>query len=267
MKHKILLTGSNRTTIDDFFQAMASSFDCVSSSLRFEDLSNHIKFFNPEILVYCLSNEARENISQVSALRHRFKDQLYIIIIGDPDECEEFTKIAVNSVDLVLTKPLTANSIEVAILKFSEDKQREKEEIALRMKQLEEEQRAKEEAMRKKHVLVIDDDILMLKSLKEQLHEKYDVATALTGKLGLKFLESKKVDLILLDYEMPNESGPEVLSKIRENSSLVDIPVLFLTGVTDREKIQNALSMKPQGYMLKPINHEKLMETIASFIG
>ena len=72
------------------------------------------------------------------------------------------------------------------------------------MKQLEEEQRAKEEAMRKKHVLVIDDDILMLKSLKEQLHEKYDVATALTGKLGLKFLESKKVDLILLDYEMPN---------------------------------------------------------------
>ena len=107
----------------------------------------------------------------------------------------------------------------------------------------------------------------MLKSLKEQLHEKYDVATALTGKLGLKFLESKKVDLILLDYEMPNESGPEVLSKIRENSSLVDIPVLFLTGVTDREKIQNALSMKPQGYMLKPTNHEKLMETIASFIG
>lgn len=42
---------------------------------------------------------------------------------------------------------------------------------------------------------------------------------------------------------------------------------LLLTGITDREKIRKALSMKPQGYLLKPIDKEKLLGTIERFIG
>lgn len=73
--------------------------------------------------------------------------------------------------------------------------------------------------------------------------------------------------MILLDYEMPVEKGPEVLVKIRENEQLANIPVVFLTGITDREKIKEALSLKPQGYLLKPIDKEKLVGMIEKFIG
>lgn len=121
--------------------------------------------------------------------------------------------------------------------------------------------------LRRRHILVIDDDARMLKTLKEQLHDDFDVATAVNGKIAMKFLENKQTDLILLDYEMPDEKGPDVLEKIRANQSTKDVPVIFLTGVTEKEKIQKALVLQPQGYLLKPINRTKLMETIAKVMG
>ena len=115
--------------------------------------------------------------------------------------------------------------------------------------------------------MVIDDDPGMLKIIKEHLHENYDVATAISGKIAYKFLENKKTDLILLDYEMPNENGLQVLQNLRNNEELASIPVLFLTGINDREKIKKVMMMKPQGYLLKPIDKEKLLGTIEQFIG
>ena len=113
----------------------------------------------------------------------------------------------------------------------------------------------------------MDDDPLMLKMLKEQLREDYDVATAVSGKIAMKFLERKKTNLILLDYEMPGENGPEVLEKLRAGDATKNIPVIFLTGVPEREKIQEALALKPQSYLLKPVDHEKLINAITKVIG
>lgn len=120
---------------------------------------------------------------------------------------------------------------------------------------------------RRKHVLVVDDDSMMLKLMKEYLHEKYDVATALNGKIALKFLERKQTDLILLDYEMPGENGPAVLEQLRSSADTRDIPVIFLTGVTEGRKIQEALALKPQSYLLKPIQRGSLLEAIKKVIG
>ena len=259
MKYKILLTGGNRTAVDEFFLNMSSTFDCVTTSLRFGDILNHSKFVKPDALVYCLNRETHDNIAQMVDIKQKTYGTLPIVIIGSPDECDDFIKIALNTADLILKKPLTAVTVQEELYKFLENK-RIKLEDAMGKLQLQTPVR------QKKHILVIDDDIRMLKSLKEQLHDTYDVATALNGKLALKFLETKEIDLILLDYEMPDENGPEILAKIRQNNKLASIPVFFLTGVTNHQKIQNALSMKPAGYLLKPIDHEKLMNTLKDFL-
>lgn len=115
-------------------------------------------------------------------------------------------------------------------------------------------------------ILVIDDNPLMLKVIKEHLHEEYDVATAVNGKVALRFLENRSVDLILLDYEMPDEDGPAVLQKLRAMDKVKDVPVIFLTGISDKKKITKALLMKPEGYLLKPIDHDKLIATIKKYI-
>ena len=124
-----------------------------------------------------------------------------------------------------------------------------------------------EDNKRRKHVLVVDDDVRMLRLIKKYLDNDYDVATAVNGKVALKFLQTKHTDLILLDYEMPIEDGPSVLKKIRKDEKLSKLPVVFLTGVSSKEKIQEVLQLRPQGYLLKPINRQKLLLTIEKNIG
>lgn len=103
--------------------------------------------------------------------------------------------------------------------------------------------------------------------LKSVLEDKYDVTTVSSGRMAEKYLETKMSDLILLDYHMPGESGAEVLTNIRADRRLANIPVVFLTGVTDSDKIQHVLSMNLQGYLLKPINMDRLFLLIRSLIG
>ena len=99
---------------------------------------------------------------------------------------------------------------------------------------------------------------MTLRLLKTAHEEKFYNVTALAnGKVAEKYLQTKTVDLILLDYQMPIESGAEVLK---------NIPVIFLTGVSDSDRVQEVISMKPQGYLLKPVNMECLFVMIRNLI-
>ncbi|MCM1387162.1 MAG: response regulator [Bacillus sp. (in: Bacteria)] len=315
MKYKALITGKNTAIIDEFFIQMDDNFETVSTSSRFSDIMRHMKYFNPDLFVYCLSNENRESIVQmVNIKQSMLRSRIPVIIIGAKEECDEFEKIAVNVANMVLTKPITAATIQERLVKFMDERQPYKEaymaeqeaknnvesqfdttdklEAALQSLTAELDMMGGDEtpapaekpasaqkpasakksapaqdSSQRKHILIVDDTPVMLKTLKEHLHTKYDVATAVSGKIALKFLERKKTDLILLDYEMPEENGPAVLEKLRANEETKDIPVVFLTGVSDKEKIREALVLRPQSYLLKPIDREKLMDTIESIIG
>lgn len=117
------------------------------------------------------------------------------------------------------------------------------------------------------HILIVDDDIRMLKMIKEILKDCYDTAVASNGDIALKFLERHETDLILLDYIMPGKSGKDVLKEIRETPSLANIPVFFLTGVSDAEKVKECLVLRPQGYMLKPVQKEELLKKLKEILG
>ena len=71
-------------------------------------------------------------------------------------------------------------------------------------------------------------------------------------------------DLILLDYEMPGWDGVQTLEMIRANKDLISIPILFLTGVSDRELVTEALKHKPQGYILKNSDRNTILEKVSS---
>lgn len=119
----------------------------------------------------------------------------------------------------------------------------------------------------RKHVLIVDDDPVMLKLLKGYLQDNYDTAVAINGKVALKFLEKNHTDLVLLDYEMPEEKGPAVLEKIRNNPKLKNLPVVFLTGVNVRDMVEGCLKLRPNGYMLKPIDSRSLNQKVREILG
>ena len=118
-----------------------------------------------------------------------------------------------------------------------------------------------------KRIMIIDDSPGMLKAIKEQLGSDYEVATAINGKIAFKYLQNKTVDLILLDYAMPEEDGPAVFEKLLANPKTANIPVIFLTGINDSAMIQKALSLKPKGYMLKPVDKETLLTKVHEILG
>lgn len=119
----------------------------------------------------------------------------------------------------------------------------------------------------KKRILVIDDDSTMLKSIKWQLDEHYHVSTAVSGAVARRFFEKHTADLILLDYQMPYEDGAAFFKYLRATKTTKDIPVIFLTSVNDSDKIADVLALKPQGYLLKPVDHETLLSKVKATIG
>lgn len=263
-RYRVLVAGKNNVILDDLFKYTGDTFELMTTSMRYEDMDIHLSVFQPDIFIYCPYHDAKDDILRLTGLKRKVTRQnVTFVIVGDAEDCDEFQKLGVYMVDLVLTKPISVEQIRKQILQYMEEKEKEEQETEEEKIHLE---RVKEEK-RRKHVLVIDDDPKMLKLMKEYLHENYDIATAISGRIARKFLENKKTDLILLDYEMPVENGPQVLETLRNAQLLHDAPVLFLTGITDREKIKQALLLKPQGYLLKPIDREKLLGTIEKFIG
>lgn len=292
MKYKVLLMGNNKMVINEFFTYMDFSFECFSTSDRYDDVINHVKYIHPDALVYCLYGENPDDLKRfVNVERKIAEERIPIVIVGDAEECDQFERVAPTMEVNIFRKPLSSQKLEEALVRLlkekrpeslrdkrsvtvtestlkTEDVMRVAEELLAQLaKEAEKEKLEQQEAERKKHILVVDDDSSVLKLLKGYLVERYDVATAISGKIALKFLETKKTDLVLLDYEMPLENGAEVLAKIRANSATQNLPVVFLTGVTDRKKIMEVLAMKPQGYLTKPIDMGKLSSTIKGVLG
>lgn len=110
----------------------------------------------------------------------------------------------------------------------------------------------------KKRILIIDDDPQYLSLIRGWLKDTYKIAVANSGLQGIKYLGKNKVDLILLDYEMPITSGPQVLEMLRSDKDTKDIPVIFLTGKSDKNSVMAVVELRPEGYLLKSIQKEEL---------
>ena len=118
---------------------------------------------------------------------------------------------------------------------------------------------------RLKHILIVDDDETFLKTVKTWLSRQYRVTIVTSGAQALMYVEDNAPDLILLDYEMPVTSGPQVLEMLRSEPMTAKIPVLFLTGKGDRDSVVQVLALKPEGYILKSSGRDKLVESVGSF--
>ena len=117
----------------------------------------------------------------------------------------------------------------------------------------------------KKSILIVDDDPQYLTLVREWLKAEYKVSMANSGLQAIKWLGKNKVDLILLDHEMPVTTGPQVLEMLRSDPETKSIPVMFLTGKGDKESVMEVVALKPEGYFLKSIKKDELLEKLQEF--
>lgn len=123
----------------------------------------------------------------------------------------------------------------------------------------------KKERERKKCILLCDDDVSFLHIMNEWLKDDYIVGMAKSGMQAITWIARNNVDLILLDYEMPTVDGLKVFEMLKSEQFSKDIPVMFLTGKSDKLAILRAMSMKPAGYILKDISKQQLMGKLDDF--
>ncbi len=117
----------------------------------------------------------------------------------------------------------------------------------------------------KKRILIVDDDPNYISLVREWLKDTYKVSMVASGLQAIKWLGKNTVDLILLDFEMPVTSGPQVLEMLRSEDETRSIPVIFLTGKGDKESVMEVVALKPEGYFLKTIKKEELMANLNEF--
>lgn len=113
-------------------------------------------------------------------------------------------------------------------------------------------------------ILIVDDDPAYAKIVREWIREKYKVDVVTAGMQAISFLlklpANDKVDLILLDYEMPVVDGPQVLQMLRQEPATANIPVIFLTGNGTKEAVTRVMELKPDGYLLKTTQKDDLLK-------
>ena len=125
--------------------------------------------------------------------------------------------------------------------------------------------RTKDNFSTKEHILLVDDDATFLRMMQGWLGTNYTVAASCSGMQAIEYLAKHKVDLILLDYDMPVTSGPQVLEMLRNEPLTRHIPVIFLTGRNDRDSVMSVMSLKPEGYILKSMDRAEVLDAVDRF--
>ncbi len=114
-----------------------------------------------------------------------------------------------------------------------------------------------------KRILAIDDENDVLLIIKTTLTgEGYEILTASNGFDGLAMAEDYHPDLIILDLRMPEMDGMEVLEKLRESETTEKIPIIVLTGISEKGKIREALDRGTTYYIVKPFECQDLSSKV-----
>ena len=117
-------------------------------------------------------------------------------------------------------------------------------------------------------VLYIDDDASSRYLVSELIggHTSYQIATAGSLSEGLQACDGVSPSLILLDMNLAQTSGHDVLQTIRHDPDLADLPVIALSGQVFKEDVDSAINAGFDGYVMKPINIKELIETLQRFL-
>ena len=131
-----------------------------------------------------------------------------------------------------------------------------------------------------KKILIVDDDRNTLTIMEQALKPFYEILPTTSGEEALAALHKMKgkafseptaaasalPDLVLLDIDMPGMNGYEVLDRLKGNKELKNIPVVFLTGLTDEQAEMKGLEYEVLDYLKKPVGMRVLLMRVQHYL-
>lgn len=112
-------------------------------------------------------------------------------------------------------------------------------------------------------LVVIEDEADLRNLYIELLESTYDVIGFEDGEAGLNYLKTQAWDLLLLDIMLPKLDGIQILTELKQNAQLANLPVILLTNLEKDEIFQQCLALGASGYLIKSnISPEKIVEKV-----
>lgn len=112
------------------------------------------------------------------------------------------------------------------------------------------------------HILIVDDDKINLTVARNALSGTYKVTAVTSGEQALRFFQNNLCDLVLLDINMPEMDGFEVMTKIRDIPEAADIPIIFLTADNDPQVESRCLKEGAMDFITKPFVQNVMLSRI-----
>ena len=248
---RILFVGKFNGIVQDnhFFDNLFDAQICVDNVVMVKGM---LKIKKPELVVISLNGISVEAKEIFEELKQNYP-KMPVICLGTNQEVKLHMSSISTKQFITLITPLDDKEILDAICNILDSR--------------EDVQQSVETKGEKKSILLVDDSNVQLRALNELLKEKYEVRMSTSGMQALTMIGKKKPDMIFLDYEMPICDGKMTLEMIRGMEESKDIPVVFLTGVSDKEHIAAVLDLKPAGYLLKPADAERIYSIIEKVLG
>lgn len=246
MDNRLLLISSGSTFMVDALSngLRDAGIDVIKASPSIKELEEYKE--SPNVILFYLGSFVEDITDVLVYLKDMIveKDKI-LCTIGDVQEYNTVkTSIPAEYIKEHYERPLNVKDVA------------EKMQLILSMN---------DELSRRKRILLVDDDPTYLTLVKSWLDDEYRVVIVNSGMQAITYLATNEPDLILLDYEMPVTTGPQVLEMIRSESRSSSIPVIFLTGKGDKESVMKVVGLKPNGYLLKTLTKEELLKAIEEF--
>ena len=267
MQLKVLVTGKNRKVASDICEHLETDRGYVTikcdpnKTALFDLMISEL----PKVVIICLGDESSVTIQAYNVMRSALSQgNITTIVVTDSDDEKMFMKYTELERVFFLSRPVSLFALYEKLSEIEKTIEDAKDNNLSAFREY-----VKDDGgSRRKQILVVDDDTEQLVHIKEQLEEFYDVTCVKSGVAAFKYLAKKTPDIILLDYLMPMMDGPEVLRNIQDTSCWEDIPVIFLTGMTEKNKVLKTLAeLKPQGYIVKPAKKSELVAKIIDILG
>ncbi len=269
MQLNILVTGKNRKIASDLCEHLEEDRDyktikCDPNRTALFDL---MMSDLPEVVIICLGDETQITIEAYNIMKSAIRDgRITTIVVTDEVDEKLFTRYTELDRVLFLSRPVSLFALYEKLSEVEKTIEEDKDKNLSAFREFVNEHTDGKYV--RKQILVVDDESEQLLHIKDQLFDFYDVTCVKTGEAAFRYLLRKRPDLILLDYLMPVMDGPEVLRRIQRTEDWGDIPVIFLTGMTEREKVLQTLTeLHPQGYLVKPCKKSEIVAKIIDILG
>lgn len=254
--NRIIFIGNSDPIMKNINSDLAREFDVKLCPAECDVITGMMNVFKPELVLVSTSGFEAHQAEVYALLRDKYSN-LPVLSVGTKTELEIFAEYTMSDQFRELRRPVPVGKILYAcciLLGVKPPANISYEDVDCIGPAI-------------KTIMLIDDNPVDLRTLRMMIKDKYRVLMAPSGIAAVGIMQKEVPDLIFLDYDMPVVNGKMTMELIRNNATLKNIPIVFLTGVNDRERIMSVMSLNPADYLLKPVDQDKIVETIQRILG